>query len=173
MVEKTQTSMTIEDSAIAQGIHNFEQSKNEANKRIKYQLTESEIQKMVGISKALRTRTQQLPDWAISYIHFLDQQIQAEQTKSNKESEENWIRWKEKQIQSYRHDLSVQQDMMNHPAKESRYNRVLELNTEISDKLEELGMKENVGECIFMGISLMYKNLIECAMFTIENKKQV
>lgn len=84
MVKKDSSSTRIEDEAIAQGIHNFERLKNQENHSIKYQLTESEINKIVALSKALRTGTQQLPDWAISYIHFVNQQIQAEQTQSQK-----------------------------------------------------------------------------------------
>ncbi|AMW27620.1 hypothetical protein [Arthrospira platensis] len=173
MVKKDSSSTRIEDEAIAQGIHNFERLKNQENHSIKYQLTESEINKIVALSKALRTGTQQLPDWAISYIHFVNQQIQAEQTQSQKDLAENWTKWKQKQIQNYRHDLKIQQDRISHPAQQSRYHRSLELNTEISDKLEALGMKENIDECIFLGISLMYENLILGATLPIVKDKQV
>jgi hypothetical protein len=164
----------IVDDAIVQATSNLEiEDKNQDN-QLEYLITESELEKMQALSKALRTSVNQLPGWAISYANFVKKKInEADPNQPEVEAQKIWQKWKDDQIKHYQNELNAQKDMMKNSQKKHRYQRLLILTQELADKLEELGMENAPGECIFLGVVLMHEKLIVNTTLPVNNPIQV
>lgn len=161
----------IVDEAIVQATSNLETEEKNENSQVEYLLTESELEKMQALSKALRTSVNQLPEWAISYANFVKKRInEADPNQPEVEAQKIWQKWKNDQIKHYQNELNAQKDMMENSQKKHRYQRFLILTQELADKLEDLGMKKAPGKCIFLGVVLMYEKLIVNTTLPVNNQ---
>ncbi len=140
------------DQLLQNAIEEGDRKVNREEPKISYNLTPSQLSKIQKLAEALRTSTGNLPNSAISYFHYLNK-------RANSEDWENKI---DREIRDYQQELKeVEKKITSSKKERHKYSKEFIPSPDISKKLEELDMTDRVGECIFVGINLMHKNLIE------------
>ncbi|KPQ31703.1 MAG: hypothetical protein HLUCCO16_21435 [Phormidium sp. OSCR] len=166
---KTDTNFLVEE-AIQEGAE--EVKKQQDLKIATYRLTEKEVQNMAKISEALRLNSEDVPRRAIHYLSFVNHEMQkhlnpdrqASVTESHERDSHDWENWKTRQRQEYLRELNALGNIpQDDPIRQKRYNRNLELDGEIWDKLNQLKMTDEIGESIYLGVALLYHQLVEKA----------
>lgn len=147
-------------SAIDKGMMEFKQEKhNKLQDKIPYKLTKSEVDKMSELAQFVRCKTENFPNSAISYVHFMDTKIKKQE---NQDLIDQWKNRQSQECQNFHEELkATSADIGNSRLKQEKYNKDFLPTPDIDQKLRELEMTEKVNECIFWGIKLMYENLIE------------
>ncbi|MGL4501783.1 MAG: hypothetical protein ACRCU2_22125 [Planktothrix sp.] len=149
------------NAAVVQATSNLETEKKNKNTQVECMLTESELKKMQALSKALRTSISDLAGRAISYANFVHHTItKPDPKKPEIETQKIWQEWKDGQLKHYHNELDAQKDLMKDAKQKDRYQRKFMLTQELTDKLEELGMKKTPEEGIFLGVILLHEKLI-------------
>ncbi|EKD06782.1 MAG: hypothetical protein P5702_09040 [Limnospira sp. PMC 1291.21] len=150
-------------SAINKGILESEQEgPNKLQDKISYKLTKSEAEKMTELGQFVRGKTENFPNFAISYVHFMDTTIKKQE---NRDLIDKWKKRKSEECQNFQEELkATSADIGNSRIKQEKYNKDFLPTPDIDQKLRELEMTEKVNECIFFGIKLMHENFIENAL---------
>ncbi|MBO1057884.1 MAG: hypothetical protein HEQ27_15725 [Dolichospermum sp. JUN01] len=137
------------DNAINNGTKKVEEETKEPQ-YITLTYTNSEIEKIRELTSVLRLSKELFLETAISYLHFCFFE--------QKESIEKIINEESEKYKAESKQISVVDNM---PKKEiDRLSGKIKLSPEISNKVEELNMRDKINECLFIGINLLYKQLI-------------
>lgn len=164
---KSDNNCLIED-AIQEGSEEVKKQQSQP-KIVTFYLTENEIQNMAKVNEALRLSIQDVPRRAIHYLSFVNHQMQnhlnagkASATETGEQDSHDWDNWKTRQKEEYLRELDALGDIPQDDAiRQKRYNRELELDGEILDKLNQLNMADEIGESVYLGVALLYRQLVE------------
>ncbi|OAB55304.1 hypothetical protein AY600_16770 [Phormidium willei BDU 130791] len=162
---KTDTNFLVEE-VIQEG--SGEVKKQQNLKIATYRLTENEVQNMAKVNEALRLSSQDVPRRAIHYLSFVNHEMQkhlnagkASATEIGEQDRHDWDNWKTQQKEEYLRELDALGDIPQDDAiRQKRYNRTLELDGEILDKLNQLNMADEIGESVYLGVALLYHQLV-------------
>lgn len=147
-------------NAINKGILESEkEGLNKLQEKMDYKLTKSEADKMIELAQFVRGKTEHFPNFAISYVHFMDTKIKKQE---NQDFMDQWKNRKSQECQNFQEELKATlADIGNSRLKQEKYNKDFLPTPDIHQKLRELEMTDKVNECIYWGIKLMHENLIE------------
>lgn len=157
--------------AIREGSERFQRQKSELE-TVTYRLTENELQDMKKVNQALRLNSEDVPRRAIHYLSFVNHQMQhhlnpdqqASTTESHERDSKDWENWKTRKKEEYLRELKELGEIpQDDPIKQKRYYKKLDLDGEILDKLNQLNMGDEIGESIYLGVALLYHQLVERA----------
>jgi Fe2+ transport system protein B len=139
------------DNAIQNGIKKVEEEKQEIqNLDIELRYTNSELEKIRKLTAILRLGKELFLESVISYVHFLFSE--------HKESIQKII---DEESENYQAELKQITPIEKMSKKDrDRFSGKIRLSPETSDKIEQLNMKDRINECLFVGINLLYKQLV-------------
>ncbi|WP_027401179.1 hypothetical protein [Aphanizomenon flos-aquae] len=141
------------DNAIQNGIREVEEEKQENQNLdwdIELRYTNSELEKIRKLTSILRLGKELFLESVISYVHFLFSE--------HKESIQKII---DEESENYQAELKQITPIENMSTKDrDRFSGKIRLSPETSDKIEQLDMKNRINECLFVGINLLYKQLV-------------
>jgi len=139
------------DNAIQNGIKKVEEEKQETqNLDIELRYTDSELEKIRKLTAILRLGKELFLESVISYVHFLFSE--------HKESIQKII---DEESENYQAELKQITPIEKMSKKDrDRFSGKIRLSPETSDKIEQLNMKDRINECLFVGINLLYKQLV-------------
>jgi len=139
------------DNAIQNGIKKVEEEKQEIqNLDIELRYTDSELEKIRKLTAILRLGKELFLESVISYVHFLFSE--------HKESIQKII---DEESENYQAELKQITPIEKMSKKDrDRFSGKIRLSPETSDKIEQLNMKDRINECLFVGINLLYKQLV-------------
>ncbi len=139
------------DNAIQNGIKKVEEEKQETqNLDIELRYTNSELEKIRKLTAILRLGKELFLESVISYVHFLFSE--------HKESIQKII---DEESENYQAELKQITPIEKMSKKDrDRFSGKIRLSPETSDKIEQLNMKDRINECLFVGINLLYKQLV-------------
>ena len=139
------------DNAIQNGIKKVEEEKQEIqNLDIELRYTNSELKKIGKLTAILRLEKELFLESVISYVHFLFSE--------HKESIQKII---DEESENYQAELKQITPIEKMSKKDrDRFSGKIRLSPETSDKIEQLNMKDRINECLFVGINLLYKQLV-------------
>jgi hypothetical protein len=139
------------DNAIQNGIKEVEEEKQEIqNLDIELRYTDSELEKIRKLTAILRLGKELFLESVISYVHFLFSE--------HKESIQKII---DEESENYQAELKQITPIEKMSKKDrDRFSGKIRLSPETSDKIEQLNMKDRINECLFVGINLLYKQLV-------------
>lgn len=123
---------------------------SESNQQVTVNFTRSELEKMEELISSLNLSQTTLLESAIGYIYRL---FSFDQKAIKKIIEDD--------SQTYKVELEkIKLEKL--PRKESdKFTTKIELSVPIANQVKEIGMIDKVSECIFTGVNLLYKQLIE------------
>ncbi|TAF10120.1 MAG: hypothetical protein EAZ77_04000 [Nostocales cyanobacterium] len=149
----TQIKDFLVDNAIENGIKKVEEEKQEIQNLdldIELRYTNSELEKIRKLTSILRLGKELFLESAISYVHFLFSE--------HKESIQKII---DEESEKYQAELKQISPIENMSKKDrDRFSGKIRLSPETSNKIEQLDMKDRINECLFVGINLLYKQLV-------------
>jgi hypothetical protein len=141
------------DNAIQNGIKKVEEEKQESQNLdldIELRYTDSELKKIGKLTAILRLEKELFLESVISYVHFLFSE--------HKESIQKIIDKESENYQAELKQITPIEKMSNKDR--DRFSRKIRLSPETSNKIEQLDMKDRINECLFVGINLLYKQLV-------------
>ncbi|MTJ30221.1 hypothetical protein [Aphanizomenon sp. UHCC 0183] len=147
----TQSKDFLADNAIQNGIKKVEEEKQEIqNLDIELRYTNSELEKIQKLTAILRLAKELFLESVINYVYFLFSE--------HKESIQKII---DEESENYQAELKQITPIENMSRKDrDRFSGKIRLSPETSDKIEQLDMKDRINECLFVGINLLYKQLV-------------
>jgi len=159
------------DHSIQEGYEKFNAKKAEESDVVTCILTETEVRKLQEIAAALRMNTEEISRRAIHYLSFIDHEMRQDLDSGQKHSPADshtpkipkWENWKARYKNDYLRELKELGKIEGNPRKEGRYSMKLELTASISQKLNALNMRESPGESVYLGVTLLYYQLVEKA----------
>ncbi|MEA5618896.1 hypothetical protein VB711_13760 [Cronbergia sp. UHCC 0137] len=140
----------IAQKAIDDGTEKLEEDVKK-KESIELRFTDSELIKIQQLISILTLSKELFLESAISYVHF--------HFSNDKEKTEKIIN-----DESRKYEAESQQIDLNgkiSPKDRDRLYGKIKLSPETSSKIEELNMKDKINQCLFTGINLLYKQLIE------------
>ena len=147
----TQSKDFLADNAIQNGIKKVEEEKQEIqNLDIELRYTNSELEKIQKLTAILRLAKELFLESVINYVYFLFSE--------HKESIQKII---DEESENYQAELKQITPIENMSRKDrDRFSGKIRLSPETSDKIEQLDMKDRINECLFVGINLLYIQLV-------------
>ena len=124
---------------------------------------------MAKVNEALRLSIQDVPRRAIHYLSFVNNEMQkhldsgqqTSATESHEPDSHDWENWKTRKTEEYLRELDALGEIPQDDAiRQKRYNRNLELDGEILDKLNQLNMADEIGKSVYLGVALLYDQLV-------------
>ncbi|MBE9230184.1 hypothetical protein IQ231_00345 [Cuspidothrix issatschenkoi LEGE 03284] len=137
------------ENAIKHGTQKIEEE-NEKELYINLRYTNSELEKIKELTSVLRLSKELFIETAISYLYF--------RFSENQDSIKKIISEETEKYKSEFQEISIAGNKSRREI--DRLYGKIKLSPEISHKVEQLNMKDNINECLFTGINLLYKQLI-------------
>lgn len=143
-----QTEDFLVENAMKNGTQKIEEDHVE-KQYITLRYTNSELDKIKELTSVLRLSKELFIETAISYLYF--------RFSENKDSIQKIISEETEKFKSEFQEISFSSKSRKEL---DRLSGKIKLSPEISHKVEQLNMKDNINECLFTGINLLYQQLI-------------